>query len=120
MNDLNLIKYAILLDDEVRNMFYVDKAIRPEDRYFIRAKYAFEEQHNADKICEDLNKLISDYLDKKLPQIDNLKCCGNCIHRGMSYGEEYCKIEEIEFCCDKCDNWEYDNIKRENKNGILT
>jgi len=63
MDNLDLIKYTILLGEEVKDMFYVEKAMRPEDRYFIRAKYAFEEQHNADRICEDLNKLILKYLD---------------------------------------------------------
>ena len=65
MNDLNLIKYAMILDKDVKDMFIVDKEIMAKD-YNVRLKCRLSTKHNADQICKDLNELILKYLDGKI------------------------------------------------------
>jgi len=65
IDNLDLIKYTILLDEEVKNMFIVNRVLMPEKRYDIRLKYRLTIKHDADKICEELNELILNYLDAK-------------------------------------------------------
>jgi len=68
MDDLNLIKYTMILDEDVKDMFVVDKVKMnsPIKYYTVLLKDYLTTKSHANQICKDLNELISKYLDGKL------------------------------------------------------
>jgi hypothetical protein len=65
------------------------------------------------------NQDIFDEIRRRLKEAENMKCCGNCDHRGYIEGKlhsrEYCrKNGKVYFIYHNCDQWQLDYMTREN------
>lgn len=67
-------------------------------------------------IKKNNGKSIEEKYEEVSKEVENLKCCGNCDHVWLSEIIEKCKIDEPNFIeKNVCDNWQSDNMTREER-----
>ena len=59
---------------------------------------------------------ISSVMHSNAVEVENLKCCGNCLHRSTidmgSYSDETCDKDNNLSSWQYCEKWEFDGIER--------
>ena len=89
---------------------YAEECMRGNYCYFEPADLP-EAGASAERICSVMHSNAT--------EIDDLKCCGNCLHRSTldmgNYSDETCNKDHNTSSWQYCKLWEYDNIKRDGR-----